>query len=506
MYPSGQRLKSKKLMKSRSRRLFHSMIAIIGLAFVSSGSSAFAQQAQSQVMNTTTSDTEEAPKLASGELDSLVAPIALYSDPLLAQTLAASTYPLEVIQLQQWMDKNKNLQGKALADAVAKQPWDPSVQGLVEFPDVVQRMAGNVQWTTDLGNAFLAQQSDVMDAVQRMRAKAQGTGNLKTSAQQVVETETIPSGQQVIKIEQANPDVVYVPSYDPTVVYGPAEAEYPYYPYTYPGYVPGTALAWGAGIALGAAAWGAWGGHWGDCNWGGGDVNINNNNNFNKNNNFNRQQGGKFQHNPQHRGNAPYGNRQTANKFGGRGPGGAGGAGRPGGAGGPGGVGKPGGAGGVGGAGRPGGAGGAGKPGGAGGAGAGARPGGGGAGAKPGGGGAGARPSGGAGAKPGGGGAGARPGGGSAKNQVGNRTASSRPSSGPKGGGLSGGSGNYARASSSRGGQSMGGGGMSRGGGGGGRGGGGMSRGGGGGGRGGGGGGRGGGGGGRGGGGGGRRR
>ena len=137
-------------------------------------------------MNTTASDTQEAPKLSSDELDSLVAPIALYPDPLLAQTLAASTYPLELIQLQQWMDRNKNLQGKALADAVAKQSWDPSVQGLVEFPDVVQRMAGNVQWTTDLGNAFLAQQSDVMDAVQRMRAKAQGTGNLKTSEQSVV--------------------------------------------------------------------------------------------------------------------------------------------------------------------------------------------------------------------------------------------------------------------------------------------------------------------------------
>src|SRR5438874_9958088 len=207
------------------------------------------QQAQSQVMTTTTSDQETA-KLLPQELDSLVAPIALYSDPLLAQTLAASTYPLEIIQLQQWMERNKNLTGKALADAVAKQPWDPSVQGLVEFPDVVQRTAGNVQWTTDLGNAFLAQQSDVMDAVQRMRWKAQGTGNLKTGAQQVVETQTVPSGKQVIKIEQANPDVVYVPSYDPTVVYGPPPPQYPYYPYTYPGYVPGTALMWGAGIAL----------------------------------------------------------------------------------------------------------------------------------------------------------------------------------------------------------------------------------------------------------------
>jgi hypothetical protein len=438
-----------KFMKSQSPKLFHGVIAIIGLALLLLGSTAaLAQQAESQAMTTT----EEAPKLPSGELDSLVAPIALYSDQLLAQTLAASTYPLEVIQLQQWMDRNKNLKGKALADAVAKQPWDPSVQAMVAFPDVVQRMAGNIQWTTDLGNAFLAQQSDVMDAVQRMRAKAHGTGNLKTSAQQKVETQTVGGGKQVIVVEPANPEVVYVPSYDPTVVYGPPPLAYPYYPYTYPGYVPGTALAWGAGIALGAAAWGAWGGSWGNCDWNHGDVNINNNNNFNKNvnRNVNRGQAGqgnKWQHNPQHRGNAPYGNRQTANKYGGtaRGQGGrqaGGGAGT-----------------------RPGGGG------------AGTRPSAGGAGTRPSGGGAGTRPGGGgAGTRPGGGGAGARPStrpaGGSAKNQVGNRSASSRPSASRGGGFGGGGSGNFARASSSRGGRSMGGGGFSRGGGGGGRGGG----------------------------------
>ena len=481
MYSYTGTVESKKIMKSRSRKLFYGVIVIISLALLSSVASALAQQAQSQEMTTTTND-QETSKLPPQELDSLVAPIALYPDQLLAQTLAASTYPLEVIQLQQWMNNNKNLQGKALADAVAKQPWDPSVQGLVEFPDVVQRMAGNIQWTTDLGNAFLAQQSDVMDAVQRMRAKAQGTGNLKTSAQSVVQTETVPSGKQVITIQQANPEVVYVPSYDPTVVYGPAPVQYPYYPYTYPGYVPGTALMWGAGIALGAAAWGAWGGHWGDCDWNGGNVKINNNYNYNKNNNFNRnvnRQGqGNWQHNPQHRGNAPYGDRGTANKFGannrqqpgasrpgtgaeaGNRPGGGAGAGnRPGSGAGAGN--RPGG--GAGAANRPGGGAGAGnRPGG--GAGAGNRPGGGaGAGNRPGGGGAGTRP--------GGGGAGARPGGGTAKNQVGNRSASSRPSSasrggGSRGGGFSGGSGNYARASSNRGGRSMGGGGMSRGGGG----------------------------------------
>src|SRR5882724_6122559 len=408
-------------MKSRNRKLFHGAIGIIGLALLSFVNNAFAQQAQSQEMTTTTNDQETA-KLPSEELDSLVAPIALYPDPLLAQTLAASTYPLEVIQLQQWMDRNKNLQGKALADAVAKQQWDPSIQSLVEFPDVVQRMAGNIQWTTDLGNAFLAQQSDVMDAVQSMRAKAQGKGTLKTSVQQTVQTQAVDGGKQVITIQQPNPDVVYIPSYDPAVVYGPPPPQYPYYPYTYPGYVPGAALAWGAGVALGAAAWGTWGGGgWGwNCGWGHGDVNVNVNNkyvnNYNKNvnKNFNQanfnKQGGAWQHNPQHRGNAPYGNRQTANKFGGQGAG----ANRPGG-----------------GAGTRPGAGGAGtRPGGGG---AGARPGAGGAGTRPGGGGAGTRPGGGgAGTRPGGGGTGTRPStrpaGGTAKNQVGNRSASSRPS------------------------------------------------------------------------------
>src|SRR5213592_1928130 len=182
-------------MKSQSRKLFRGEIAIASVAlFLLGSTAASAQQAQSQVMTTTTSDTEQAPKLPNEELDSLVAPIALYPDPLLAQTLAASTYPIEVIQLQQWMEKNKALKDKALAEAVAKQPWDPSVQAMAGYPEVVQRMGGNIQWTDDLGNAFLAQQSDVMDAVQRMRAKAQGTGNLKTGAQQVVQTQTVPSG------------------------------------------------------------------------------------------------------------------------------------------------------------------------------------------------------------------------------------------------------------------------------------------------------------------------
>jgi hydroxypyruvate isomerase len=134
---------------------------------------------------------EEAPKIPNDQLDSLVAPIALYPDPLLSQTLVASTYPVEVIQLQQWMKKNTGLKDQALAEAVAKQPWDASVQGLAAFPDVVERLAENIQWSSDLGNAFLAQQADVMAAVQRMRAKAQGTGALKTSAQQTIQTQAV---------------------------------------------------------------------------------------------------------------------------------------------------------------------------------------------------------------------------------------------------------------------------------------------------------------------------
>src|SRR5436305_839301 len=176
------------------------------------------------------------------------------------------------------------------------------------------------------GVAFL-----LLRSTAALARQAESKGTLKTSAQQTVQTKTVEGGKQVIVVEPSSPNVVYVPSYDPEVVYGAPPPAYPYYPYTYPGYVPGTALAWGAGIALGAAAWGAWGGNWGNCDWGHGDVNINNNNNFNKNvnRNVNRGQAGqgnKWQHNAQHRGNAPYGNRQTANKYGGtaRGQGGRG--------------------------------------------------------------------------------------------------------------------------------------------------------------------------------------
>src|SRR5438477_3019225 len=303
-------------------RRTHRLIAFVCAASLSFSPVLLAQQTAPPAVSQDMTDTanapaqEAAPKIPNDQLDSLVAPIALYPDPLMSHILAVSTYPLEVIQLEQWLKRNPNLKDQALADGVAKQPWDPSLQAMAVIPDVVTRLSANVGWTTNLGNAFLAQQQDVMDAVQRMRAKAQSKGTLKTTEQQKVETETVEGGEEVIVIEPANPQFVYVPSYDPAVVYGPP-GDYPYPAYYYPGYVPGAGLAFGTGLILGAA----WANNWGNCNWGHGDITINNNNNFNRNNinDVNRgQQSGKWQHSAQHRGGAPYGDRTTANKYGGR--------------------------------------------------------------------------------------------------------------------------------------------------------------------------------------------
>jgi hypothetical protein len=263
-----------------------------------------------------------AAKLPPDQLDSLVAPIALYPDPLLAQTLAASTYPLEIIQLQQWLAKNSKLKGQELADAVKKQPWDPSIQAMAGLPEVVKRLADDIQWTTDLGNAFLAQESDVMDAVQRMRKKAEEKGNLKSSEQQKVETKTV-NDKTVIVVEQANPQVVYVPTYNPTVVYGAPVYAYPPIYYPPPGYyAAGMAISFGVGVAMGAM----WSGGWGyGVGWGHSNIQVNNYNSFNRNTNINRNvngtrnvnANGTWQHNSQHRGGAPYRDQATANRYGG---------------------------------------------------------------------------------------------------------------------------------------------------------------------------------------------
>ena len=253
--------------------------------------------AASQAQQSASSGSQAAATIPPDQLDSLVAPIALYPDPMMSQVLIASTYPLEIIQLQQWLGQHKGLNEKQLADAVQKQGWDPSIQALAGLPEVVKLLSENIKWTTDLGNAFLAQQEDVMIAVQRMRKKAQENGNLKSSEQQKVEVKTVES-KQVIVIEQANPEVVYVPSYNPTVVYGAPVYAYPPIAYPPPGYyAAGMAISFGVGVAMGAM----WGGGW--CcgsGWGNNNVTINNNfvNNSNRQNINNANRGNRPSNQP----------------------------------------------------------------------------------------------------------------------------------------------------------------------------------------------------------------
>ena len=297
-------------------------VHVILWTMVLAAGSTLAQLGSAPLANAQPPSATTAPLIPPDQLDSLVAPIALYPDPLLAQTLAASTYPLEIIQLQQFLSRNPGLKDKALADAVQNQPWDPSIQALAATPEVAKRLADDIQWTTDLGNAFLAQEADVMAAVQRMRTSAMDKNVLKTTEQQVVQTKVIET-KTVVVIEPANPQVIYVPTYSPVVVWGPPVYPYPpiYYPPPPP---PGSLfLAFGVGVAMGA--WWGGGGGWGwNCGWGGNNVTINNNNTFIRNtnirtgnNNIGNGNGNRWQHRPEHRGGAPYRDRTTADRFGG---------------------------------------------------------------------------------------------------------------------------------------------------------------------------------------------
>jgi hypothetical protein len=196
------------------------------------------------------------------DLSNLVAPIALYPDLLLSEVLAASTYPLELTQAQQWMQGNPGLNGRALVEAAKQQNWDPSVQALVAFPDVVNLLTRDIRWTTDLGNAFLSQQAGVMDAIQRLRASARANGRLTDTPQQRV-TFDQENGQNAIVIQPTDPQVVYPPVYNPAYVWGPpAYGVYP--PLGYP--APGYGIYYGVGTLLGALftgllSFGGWG--WG---------------------------------------------------------------------------------------------------------------------------------------------------------------------------------------------------------------------------------------------------
>ena len=266
--------------------------------------------------------------LKPAELDQLVAPIALYPDPLLSEVLIASTYPLEVVQADRWAKSNSSLKGEALTAALAKQGWDDSVKALAQVPNVLTMMADQLDWTQKLGDAVLAQQPELMDAIQRLRGRAQANGKLQSTKELTVTVTSAAPAQggggqaqegqapaQYIVIEPTSPTEMYVPYYDPAVVYGawPYPDYSPYYFPPPPGYYAGGAIA--AGIAFGSAVAI---GHaiWGNCDWGRRNINVANRNvNINNLDRSNINNFNKWEHNADHRHGVKYNNADVRQKF-----------------------------------------------------------------------------------------------------------------------------------------------------------------------------------------------
>ena len=250
--------------------------------------------------------------MSTAELQSLVSSIALYPDALLSQMLMASTYPLEVAEAANWLRNNNHMSSNALQDALKPQTWDNSVKSLVTFPDALNMLGNKLDWTQKLGDAYLAQPKDLMQAVQALRLKAKQAGNLKTTQQLVVSTDT----ETNIIIVPSNPQVVYVPTYNPMMVYG--AWGYPAYP-PYPVYNPAWGfMAFGAGMAVGAALWA-------QPHWGSGSITVNNTNFNNFNNRYNSVANqaanhagadSTWAHNVAHRDGVPYGNSALNNRYG----------------------------------------------------------------------------------------------------------------------------------------------------------------------------------------------
>jgi hypothetical protein len=236
------------------------------------------------------------------QLQQLVAPIALYPDELVAQVLAASTYPAQIVEADRWLQQNSTLKGDQLATEVDKQPWDPSVKALAQFPSLIANMSKNLSWTSALGDAYFNQQQDVLNAVQVMRQRAQQAGNLKSTSQQAVTTQ-----DQTIIIEPANPEVVYVPTYDPWAIYGPPIVAYPDY-YEPGGFIGGSFISFSAGFAIGAAfggygwAWRSWG-----CDWHGHTIIYNHNRYVSRSTTFVNRNDFYRNHNNSNRGNQNFG-------------------------------------------------------------------------------------------------------------------------------------------------------------------------------------------------------
>lgn len=246
------------------------------------------------------------------QLDQLLAPIALYPDPLLAQTLMAATYPLEVVEAARWSQANPNLKGDAAVAAVKDKDWDVSVKSLVAFPQTLAMMNNNLDWTQKVGDAMIGQQKDVAESIQRLRARAQAAGNLKTTSQQKVTTQSTGSSSAIV-IEPANPEVIYVPYYNPSWAYGPWP--YPAYPPVYypppPNYGAAlmTDMMFGLGVAAGAAMFGGWHWGWSGAGWGNSytTVNVNRATSISANNfDANRYRNGEWNHDPAHRDGVPY--------------------------------------------------------------------------------------------------------------------------------------------------------------------------------------------------------
>ncbi len=257
----------------------------------------------------------QAPTYAPPQLDQLLAPIALYPDFLLAQILMASTYPLEVVDAARWVQdpNNARLQGDPLDAALQPQTWDPSVKSLVPFPQVLQMMNSKLDWTQALGNAFLAQQADVMDSVQRLRSEARAAGTLQSTPQETVSTQG-----QVVAIAPANPQLVYVPYYDPTTVYGSwgYPDDPPFYFPPPPNYVAGPGIYFGVGLGIVGALWG-----WDRWDWGHHDIDVDPDR-FNRINNYAiahdnrpRDTENTWQHDPAHRRGVPYSTPAVRQKF-----------------------------------------------------------------------------------------------------------------------------------------------------------------------------------------------
>jgi len=246
-------------------------------------------------------------QLGAAQVDRLVAPIALYPDPLIAQILMAATYPLEIVQADRWLQNPSNaaLKGDALAAELQNQPWDPSVKSLVQFPQILRLMDSNLDWTEQLGNAFLAQQADVMDSVQRLRQRARAAGSLASTPQQTVSTE-----DQDIMIEPASPDIIYVPAYNPWCIYGDwPYSEYPPFYFGGGGCPPASFIDFGVGIY---PAFGFWA--WAHFEWRHHNIRVDRVR-------FRRFHSGRelpdeiWQHDPAHRHDVPYPNPETMARF-----------------------------------------------------------------------------------------------------------------------------------------------------------------------------------------------